>query len=156
MPPATSSRFLFKLLRLIKWPFPAAVRRQVRMLFFEWLDLTWDLSFGLRARLNTYNDWIIYNEIFVHGEYDRALRLALDAVAGDDSPIHIVDIGANVGFFTLRAAQRVMERGWLYRGFTITAVEGNVACIKEFHARIFGENGLSGTVTLTHGLVGKR
>jgi FkbM family methyltransferase len=150
------SRALFKFLRLVRRPFPAAMRRQVRLVFFRWLDLTWELSWGLRARLATYTDWVVYNEIFVHGEYDKALSLAFDTAAHHPAPIQIVDVGANVGFFTLRAVQQLTERGLKDRGYTITAVEGNPECAKEFAARIFGENDLSPTVTLTHGLVGRR
>jgi FkbM family methyltransferase len=132
------------------------MRRQVRLLFFHWLDLTWQLSCGLRARLGSYTDWVVYNEIFVHGEYDQALRRALETAAGHAAPIHIVDLGANVGFFTLRAVQQLLERGVEARRFMITAVEGDADCVKEFEARIFAENELSRTVTLTHGLVGNR
>ncbi|HEX9445385.1 MAG TPA: FkbM family methyltransferase [Candidatus Binatia bacterium] len=126
------------------------------MLFFHWLDVTWELPFGLRARLASHSEWVVYDEIFVHGEYDRALGLALDVAAGHDLPIHIVDIGSHVGLFTLRATQQVLERGMGNRQFKITAVEGNAVLVKEFQARIFGDNGLSRNVALTHGLVGRR
>jgi FkbM family methyltransferase len=132
------------------------MRRQVRLFFFQWLDLTEELSYGLRVRLGSYNDWVVYNEIFVHGEYDKALRRAFETAAAHAAPIHIVDIGANVGFFTLRAVQQLLERGMEARGFTIAAVEGDAGCVKEFESRIFGENKLSRNVRLMHGLVGKR
>jgi FkbM family methyltransferase len=150
------SRALFKCLRLVRRPFPAAVRRQVRLVFFRWLDLTWELSGGLRARLTSYTDWVVYNEIFVHGEYDKALSFAFDAAARHTAPIHIVDVGANVGFFTLRAVQQLAARGFTDRGYGVTAVEGDGECAREFAARVFEENRLSSTVTLTHGLVGRR
>src|SRR5690348_5293370 len=150
------SRTLFKFLRLIRRPFPAGMRRQVRLFFFQWLDLTWQLPYGLRARLGSYTDWIVYNEIFVHGEYDAALRRALEAAAGHTAPLHILDVGANVGFFTLRIVHQLRERGMEDAGFMITAVEGDADCVKEFEVRIFRENELSQSVRLTHGLVGQR
>ena len=145
---------LFKFLRVVRLIFPRAVRARARDLLFQWLSLTWDLSFGLRARVCNWGDWIIYNEIFVRGEYDRALSIALDST--DGSAIHIVDIGGNVGFFTLRAVQRLRERRGASCEFTITAVEANARCAGEFQARILGENELSPHVTLVHGLVGER
>jgi FkbM family methyltransferase len=99
---------------------------------------------------------VVYNEIFVHGEYDRALGRALEAAAAHAQPIHIVDLGANVGFFTLRAVQQLLERGLEPGRFVITAVEADAGRVKEFEARIFRENKLSRNVRLTHGLVGKR
>jgi len=156
MPRTTFANILFKLLRLIRRPFPAAVRRQVRLFFFQWLDLTWDLPCALRARLASYDDWVIYNEIFVHGDYDRALCRALDAAAGEARAVTIVDIGANVGFFTLRAAQQLMQRGMDNRGSRIIAVDCHPESVKEFETRIFSENNLSRMVNLIEGLVGSR
>jgi len=128
----------------------------VRILLFRWLDLTWELPSGLHLRVASYGDWIIYNEIFVRGEYDQANSIAVGSAADNDSPLHIVDLGANVGFFTLHAVDRLRQRGRASEEFMITAVEGNERCIKEFQARVFAENGLSRSVRLIHGLVGER
>jgi FkbM family methyltransferase len=142
------------MMRLARRCIPASYRRQLREELFRWLDLRWDLTSGLKTRICNYGDWLVYNEIFVRGEYDRALELALDSPA-DRSPIHIVDIGANVGFFTLRAAER-LQRSMETRDFTVTAVEANPRCAREFRQRIFIDNGLSDRVTLVHGLIGER
>jgi FkbM family methyltransferase len=110
----------------------------------------------LSARISSYGDWLIYNEIFVAREYDRALAIALDFAARENSPIHIVDFGANVGFFTMRAVQELRRAEMAGRDFTITAVEANAGCAEDFRTRIFGENGLSDSVTLAQGLIGER
>jgi FkbM family methyltransferase len=133
--------------------FPASYRADLRTQLFRWLDLRWDLTSGLKTRVSNYADWIIYNEIFVRGEYDRALAIALDSAA-DTAPINIVDIGANVGFFTLRAAERLRQTET--REFSVIAVEANPRCATEFRERIFTENGLSDRVVLAEGLVGER
>jgi len=145
-----------KLLRFSRGLFSAAIRAHIRTLLFQWLSLTWELSSGVRLRVANYGDWIIYNEIFVSGEYDRALALALDSATDNNSPFHIVDLGANVGFFTLRAVDRLRRRRAGDQEFLITAVEANGRCVEEFRARVFEENGLSHNVRVVHGLVGER
>ena len=150
------SRTVLQFLRLIRGPLPASVRRQLRVVLFQWIDLKWQLPGGLLIRLKNYPEWLLYNEIFVQGEYDRALRRALDGAACHAGPIHVVDLGAHVGFFTLRALHQIAERGAGERGFMITAVEGDAGRVKEFEARIFEDNGLSRAVRLAHGLVGRR
>src|SRR5262249_21874495 len=142
MPRGSGYSLLMKLLRVSRGLFPASVRARVRILLFRWLDLTWELPSGLHLRVASYGDlmicdWIIYNEIFVRGEYDQALSIALGSAADNDSPLHIVDLGANVGFFTLHAVDRLRQRGRASEEFMITAVEGNERCIKEFQARVF-------------------
>lgn len=145
---------IFKLIRFVRRFVPASSRARLRAQLFRWLDLRWDLTSGLKIRVGNYTEWVIYNEIFVRGEYDRALQIALDSAA-DGSAIHIVDIGANVGYFTLRAVER-LRASMDPRDFTVTAVEANPRCAREFRERVFAENGLSDRVTLTEGLVGQR
>lgn len=145
-----------KLLRFSRRFFSAAIRARIRTLLFQGLSLTWELSSGVRLRVANYDDWIIYNEIFISGEYDQALALALDSAVNSNSPFHIVDLGANVGLFTLRAVDQLRQRRAGGREFLITAVEASGHCIKEFRAQVFEENGLSHDVRLVHGLVGKR
>jgi FkbM family methyltransferase len=132
------------------------MRRQLRLVLFQWVDLKWQLPCGLRVRLKNYPEWLLYNEIFVQGEYDQALRRALETASAHGGPIHIVDLGAHVGFFTLRALHQLVERRTEDRGFMITAVEGDADRAKEFEARILADNELSQTVRLARGLVGNR
>jgi len=147
---------LLKLVRFARRFFPAFSRAEIRALLFQWLDLRWDVATDLWARVSDRRDWIVYNEIFVRGEYDEPLGMALDSAAEDGSPIHILDIGANVGFFTLRAVEQLRRPRMSGRAFAITAVEASARCAREFRERIFYENGLSDQVTLVQGLVGER
>lgn len=147
---------LVKLIRLLRQPIPASLRRRIRLLLFQWLDLTWTLRSGVHLRVTSYGDWIIYNEIFVSGEYDQALRIALDSRTGATASVHIVDLGSNVGFFTLRVVDQLRQQRIGSEGLTITAVEGNSSCIDEFQTRVLVENALSENVRLLHGVVGER
>jgi FkbM family methyltransferase len=147
---------VMKLAHLLRRPLPASLRRRIRLLLFQWLALEWQLRSGVRLRVSSYGDWIIYNEIFVSGEYDQALRLALDSRTDTTTPLQIVDLGSNVGFFTLRVVDELRQRQIDNAGLTITAVEGDSYCIEQFRSRVFGENALSENVRLMPGLVGER
>ena len=70
--------------------------------------------------------------------------------------MHVADLGANTGFFTLRAVDRLRAAAGGPANVTITAVEGNPECVRTFKARVCDENGLSGCVRIVHGLVGRR
>jgi hypothetical protein len=126
------------LFRLTRRALPAERRKRLRQLLFEWLDLTWTLPSGIRVVVATYGDWIIYNEIFVSGEYDAAIDLAIARAA---TPMQIVDLGANVGFFTLRAAHRLRSLG--VASWAVTAVEAEPAFVAEYRARVMESNGIS-------------
>ena len=84
---------LVKLVRFGRWLFPATLRPRIRALLFQWLDLMWKLPSGVSVRIANYPDWIVYNAIFVTGEYDPAITRALDSAASALS-IHVVDLGA--------------------------------------------------------------
>src|SRR5262249_43384097 len=68
-------------------------------------------------------------------------------------PISIVDLGASVGYFTLRAIDRLRCAG--VRDVRITAVEADEVCCRRFEQRM-RENGLTSQVTLVRGAVGPR
>ncbi len=68
----------------------------------HWSNLLWwllrprvTLRSGVKLRVSSPSEWELFNEIFVECEYDEAVRRALSSVS---SPVHVVDLGANVGF----------------------------------------------------------
>jgi FkbM family methyltransferase len=122
---------------------------------FEWLDLTWPTRGGVHLRVANYEQWVIYNEVFVSGEYDRALGLMLDAPREARAPLHIVDVGAHAGYFTLRALDRLLERGVPLDSVTVTAFEASEALVRTYRARVLGANALAARVEIVHGLVGQ-
>src|SRR5438105_2237068 len=76
------------------------VKNAVYSTLISYAGLRTSLSSGVTIRLDTYADWIIYNEIFVDGEYRKAIDLAFSKLQLGRKPV-FVDLGANVGFFTL-------------------------------------------------------
>lgn len=123
---------------------------------FQWFDLAWDTRSRVHLRVGHFGEWTIYNEVFVNGEYDHALALALDAPREDGRPVQIVDLGAHVGYFTLRAVDQLAARGVGLDDVAITAVEANDRSVREFEDRVLRENGLTRSVRILHGLIGER
>ena len=131
-------------------------RNQFRAVMFkrmcELVRLDYELS-GLSIKIENHSDWIIYNEIFVKGVYDPAIRKLMEVSAG--RPVNIVDLGANVGFFALRIAY-LMAQQQDSRDFKMTLVEGSPLVYKDLVARIDNEPLLKEKVTTVFGLVGRR
>jgi FkbM family methyltransferase len=141
-------------MRILRRALPSSARRRVRQLMFEWLNLTWPLESGIFVRVGTYGNWIVYNEIFVEGVYDEAIDRALDTLDGATT-LKVLDLGANVGFFTLRVADRLHRRAHP-PALSVVAVEGHDEWIEELRARLFVDNTALGETTVVHGLVGRR
>ena len=132
------------LARVLRRAVPAERRKRIRQLMFEWLNLKWAMPSGVELEVANYGDWVTYNEVFVSGEYDRAIERAAEAAG---SPMQIVDLGANVGFFSLRAVDRL--RG---RPLAITAVESEAGFVEDYRARVIETNRVT-TARVIHGLI---
>jgi FkbM family methyltransferase len=146
---------LEKLLKVTRRLLPASLRARIRVLLFQWFDLAHTRPSGVRVRLANYTDWVVYNEIFVDSEYDEAISRALD-LAPETTPLSVVDLGANAGFFTLRVVDQAHQRRVERERLRITAVEGSRWLVEEFRSRVILENALSKHVRLVHGLIGER
>jgi len=130
-----------------------------RQTISHWLwrrhGLTWQLPSGLHARVESLSDWVVYNEIFVDQAYDDAINTVLDT-ATRNRPLVVLDLGANVGYFSLRVADRVRRLGESARA-TVTLLEGHPATFRELEAR-WREQPLDGRteVRLVNGVAGQR
>jgi len=147
---------MIRALKKLRLLFPPGARRRIRMLLFEWLGLDWQMPTGIRIHLAAYGDWIVYNEIFVSGEYDQALAMAFDRPAGPGGKRYVVDLGANTGFFTLRAAHEARRRGIAPADLEILAVEGDPYCAGRCREVIAAQPALAEHVRIVLGLVGER
>src|SRR4029077_331935 len=79
-----------------------------------------------------------------HLLHDRASR---------PGPVVIADLGANLGYFTLQAIDRLRRAG--IRNVRVLAVEADEECCRELERRI-RENALTTCVELVRGAVGSR
>ena len=119
------------------------------------LGVEWTLRSGLTVKVEDQGEWLIYNDIFVDGEYDLPIKEALQGKAPKDM-VTIVDIGANVGFFTLKAADWLLRNSNAVHDFRIVCIGGSPRVFKKLQSRLMGEELLTDRLTLIHGLVGQR
>ncbi|HLX54006.1 MAG TPA: hypothetical protein VKR58_08690, partial [Aquella sp.] len=66
------------------------------------------------------SDWFVFNEIFTNKEYDPVFKHFLPFASS--VPL-ILDLGANVGYFSLGVANVLIEAG--FKDFNIIAVEAS-------------------------------
>jgi FkbM family methyltransferase len=78
------------------------------------------LKSGIDISVASDSDWFVYNEIFTNKEYDTALFSLLSSKI--KVPL-ILDLGANVGYFTLKVADELKQAG--IEHFRIVAVEAS-------------------------------
>jgi FkbM family methyltransferase len=152
MPVTISDSVTFR--TLTKRVLPIRVKRVLRSIAFQMLDLSWELPSDVMIRIRNQSDWAIYNEIFVAGDYDPAISMAIDAakVSGN---LHILDLGANVGFFTLRCIEMARHRELRELALRITAIEGNPKSYRQLRERVGTQVDLPDFIAI-NGLVGKR
>jgi hypothetical protein len=108
---------------------PRPVKRRLlklRSQISEKEDFSWTVKSGLKIQVASKSDWVIYNDIFVDGEYDFTIKEAL-GLAVMDRNLTVLDLGANVGFFTLRFLDLLRQSDKKELGCRITLVEGSPA-----------------------------
>jgi FkbM family methyltransferase len=118
------------------------------------LDLEHTLPSGLIVKIASKGEWWVYNDIFVDGEYDVPIHMALE----DRSPVRpfiVLDLGANVGYFALRVLDLIGHKQQENFDPDITMVEGSPRTFLELEKRIRSQRQLAVGVHTVHGLVGQ-
>jgi len=112
------------------------------------------LPSGVVAKVKSRSDWLVANEVFLNREYDSAILQAFRShVIG--RPIQILDLGANVGFFSLRCIE-------LFRQMTpdsrldLLVVEGASDVFADLQRRLAPWPSESVGLLLKGGLIGSR
>ncbi len=108
-------------------------------------------------------EWVIYNDIFVDGEYDAPIQAFIDQwqtehqnSAEKNAPL-VLDLGANVGFFMMRFAHLWKEAHGNdnQAQFQCVGVEGAPDVYDDLNARLVA-NKLDTQCTTHYGLAGER
>jgi FkbM family methyltransferase len=133
---------------------PQGWRPRFRNILFSLHRLDFTRPSGIRLRIANDTDWTIYTEVFRKGEYDVAIGRAIELTGS--GRLCVVDLGANVGFFTLRVIDVIRTLEQRSRVVEIIAVEASRGRVEEFRSRVIDENGLGGQVRVIEGLVGDR
>lgn len=118
------------------------------------INLEWQLVSGVKIRLKDTSNWYMYNDIFVDGEYDIPIQQSLHFQ--HDKHLNIIDIGANVGFFTLRFIDLLRRTTFPDRQYSITLVEGSPKLCEELNSRLLEDNCLADRIKIINGLIGER
>ncbi len=124
------------------------------------LNLGWQLRSGLIVKIESLSEWVVYNDIFVDREYDIPIQKAIES-ASSNRPLNILDLGANVGLFTLKATDLILQSKTPPISCQITLVEGSPAVYAKLESRLAElksnlPSELKIDLTLIHGLVGNR
>jgi FkbM family methyltransferase len=116
-----------------------------------WREMSprWVTKSGVAICVKSPAEWVLYNDIFVDREYDEAINMALSE--SKRRPL-IIDIGANVGFFSLRVMDQWNGRSGEPR---IVGFEGAPSVYQELIERV-DQPCLSDCSEYHMGLVGKR
>jgi FkbM family methyltransferase len=120
---------------------------------YKYIDLKWNLQSGLVINIKNHAEWVIYNDIFVDCEYDIPIQKVLNS-SGEKHKLIVLDLGANVGFFTLRLADLLIKHNSL-SDFQITLVEGSPSVCNELITRIKSQKMIVEHLNIVNGLVGE-
>ena len=145
---------ILRLLNVARHVVPTALRPRLRRLLLPLSPLNFSRPSGVQLRIANDTDWAVYTEVFRKAEYDSAIDRAV--ALPDAEHLCIVDLGANVGFFTLRVIDRLGILETRSRDVRIIAVEASPRRVADFRSRVVDTNGLGEHVRVFGGLVGDR
>jgi FkbM family methyltransferase len=114
--------------------------------------LSYTLPSGIAIEVSSASDWAVYNEVFVEGEYDVPIQKVVENAS--DNPL-IVDLGANVGYFSLRFADLWRRHRGPNARFRVISVEGCPRTFAQLRSRV-QQPSLAGRCVPTFGLAGAR
>lgn len=127
----------------------------VRRTVWRSLQLKNILRSGITVRVIDHSDWVVYNEVIVNGEYDSVIHDVLNNSPAHE-PLHVLDLGANVGYFSFHFADLFIQQRGSPDGLSLTLAEGSPTVSSELQRRVSQEPLLANRTQVIHGLVGKR
>jgi len=122
---------------------------------YQILGLQYTLQSGVTLKVASKGEWWIYNDIFVNREYDLPIQTALQS-RSPEHPFTVLDLGANVGYFTLRVVDLMRQSSLETFASDMTLVEGSPTTCRELQYRLSQQNLSLPKPRVIHGLVGQR
>lgn len=132
------------------------VKKLIWSILLTKMGFNWKLNSNVSIQIRNYGDWVIYNEIFVDQEYDKAIQTAIEAQLSHEDPFQVIDLGANVGFFSLRFCDQAIKAGINPSRIRLLAVEADGRCLETLPRRLNCLTELGVHLKAVQGLVGKR
>jgi FkbM family methyltransferase len=124
-----------------------------RLACWKFLTPTIRLTSGVSVPVQSQSDWVIMNEVMVNGNYDTAIGQAFSS-GKDGRQVRVVDLGANVGFFSLRCIHFYIAQQKRFP-LQLFAVEGSPVLLPDLERRLLSP--VAGIkINLRCGLVGRR
>lgn len=124
------------------------LKSEVRTYLWKLLKLTFKLKSEVSVTINNDNDFSVFREIFINKEYESAINIFLKQPPKE--PV-ILDLGANVGYFSLRMADELLLQN--VDGFSIYCLEASINNFKALSGRI-DQLLLKDRISAVHGLAG--
>lgn len=121
---------------------------------YRWIGLEHVLHSGLTIQIASKGEWWAYNEIFVNGDYDIPIEAAL--VDRSAPSFVVLDLGANVGFFTFRVVDLIRRHRLENILPEVTMVEGSPETFRVLEERVQSQQLPAGSFRTIHGLIGRR
>lgn len=118
------------------------------------MDLSHTLESGVVVKVKSDSDWWVFNEVFVDGDYDEAIELAVSHSPESVSPF-VLDLGSNVGFFAARFVDKFLG---LRPGAAaeLLLVEGSPGVYDDLSGRVEQLRVPGITIEAVNGLIGDR
>ena len=108
--------------------------------------------------INNSSDLSLFRDIFIYDEYYTPIHLMLKREPKQLNQYHVVDLGANVGFFAIRLIDCLRRFSDSKPQLKLLCIEGSAKNCEEFNRRLKDQNHLFGDydIQIVHGLVGKK
>jgi FkbM family methyltransferase len=135
---------------------PLSLRRKIRLMAWQRLNLRWTLESGITLEIKSPADWEAYNEIFVSAEYDSAILSALHRCGSEAKQFTVLDVGSNFGFFSLRVLHLAKSQGINEQLLDFTMVEGSRRVLEEAKHRLSHRILTDHNARIIHGLAGNK
>ncbi len=144
-----------KIFHKIRYYLLLRFKYQIEKLPWKILNLQLETASGINLEIKTRADWQVYNEIFVKKDYDYAIEMSLNKMDNEKKVINFLDLGSNVGFFTLRLIDFLYQQPKFYE-YSGILIEGSLPVYEELKYRINKQTKIASQLKIIHGLVGKR
>lgn len=111
-------------------------------------------SYGTMLKIDSFMDHLVFKEIFIDKIYDSFIHRALQR-SKDHDRIRILDLGANIGFFTVRCCE-ILSQLQINKSIEFILYEPSSSCILRIKDNIkeFQHNNIS--FEIRNSLVGKK
>ena len=112
-------------------------------------------EFGTKLRINSFIDHLVYKEIFTDKIYDEYINHALKKCMDNNESKKILDLGANLGFFSIRCCEIWCQIGSKAK-IDFVLFEPSENCIDRLKANLKGFASNNFSFDIHNKLVGKK